>query len=436
MGKDFLNHIFNRFLHESVIENQHTVEGAEQAWKCRLAISVALILGLLTTFMFIVRFSLEGLSHPSLILLPIAGVSFLFFPFLFVKKLNFPIFSNFLIITFGSIILPIRVLSTGGISSSTLSWFALWPILGTLLVNRKAGIFFTLLAIGEILFLVYSENLGIPFKPVQALPIVRGAVVIILVFIIFLIITRFESERMRQLNMLRENEKSLRNAHKADSLVKMADGLAHEVNNPLTIVKGNLYKLKKSLETDEDLKRMEKVEDGVERVIALIKRLQFFSKRDIVLENESFHIGEMTTNTLNRVKTLNDVEGIRFNQNVGAPTVVYGDPIKLALALEVFLINAVESLQNSDQKSKYIKILFDEDVRHYTLSVLDNGPGILSENMEKILDPFFTTKDHQNAPGLGLSLAKGIIEKHLGRLTFSSEDGQTIFSMILPKKSS
>lgn len=433
MPKFSIAKFLSGFLHPEIVKNEHTVEGGERAWKARLAIGVCFIVSLFTILMFVIRYNLEGLQQKSLLLLPIAGIVFCFFPYIFIKRLNKPKVSNFLILFFGCLILPIRVVSDGGVSSSTLAWFTLWPVLTTLLLNIRWGGFFTLVALAQILILSFSNSLGIPIRASDPLPIVRGSIVIILVLILFFVIHRFETERLRQLNSLRESEEKLRFALKNESLAKMAEGLAHEVNNPLTIIQGNLQKIKNSETNDKNLERLDKIENGIQRVNSLIKRLQFYSKRDLVLEKGEFSFSQIVSKVLTRIKTLVNTDGIEIKNYVSSDHSYLGDELKIKMALEILLLNAIEELNSSKQETKEIRIDLTQTDQEFILSVTDNGNGIHEDLKNKIMDPFFTTKEMSNSPGLGLAIAKGIVEKHSGKLDFYSDSRITTFNIVLPK---
>ena len=432
LGKRLLK-LMEWFMHPSVLENQNTVEGAERLWKSQLAVGVSFIVSLFLVVMFILRFSLEGLQQKSLLLLPIAGLLFSTFPFIFLKKLNNYAIPNYLLMGFACLILPARVLSDGGVSSSTLAWFTLWPIVSTLLMNIRFGAAMTTIAVIEIIVLTQAKTLGLPVMESSPLPMVRGSITVILVLILYFVIHRFEIERRRQLGRLRENEKRLGSAVKSESLVKMAEGLAHEINNPMTIALGNLAKIKKSEYSQKEKEKIEKIERSLDRVNSLVKRLQFFSKRDLILTLEEFDLKPITEELLQKMEYYDSSKTIQFVNQIHQPLVIFGDKIKITMALEGIIINSIEALLNSSQGFKEIRLDLNQTDTEYIISVIDNGPGIEASLKDRILDPFFTTKSDKNATGLGLSLALGIIEKHRGKLEFHSDDRITTFQIILPK---
>ena len=105
--------------------------------------------------------------------------------------------------------------------------------------------------------------------------------------------------------------------------------------------------------------------------------------------------------------------------------------------LQVFLNllkNAKEALVEHTKEERYINIVIDSDEDNVTTNICDNGGGISQETIEKIFDPYFSTKNEQTGTGLGLYMSKTIIEKHLdGRITVTSNDAKTCFKIIIPK---
>jgi signal transduction histidine kinase len=99
------------------------------------------------------------------------------------------------------------------------------------------------------------------------------------------------------------------------------------------------------------------------------------------------------------------------------------------------LNNAVGNFKEKKVKNPKITIMIDEQKEHISIEICDNGGGISQEIMEKIFDPYFSTKDEKNGTGLGLYMSKTIIEKHHhGKLSVHNQNGGACFTITLPKK--
>ena len=106
------------------------------------------------------------------------------------------------------------------------------------------------------------------------------------------------------------------------------------------------------------------------------------------------------------------------------------DEDKLERALQNMLRNAVESLQK--QNDGEIQLIIQEFSDHIEIMLKDNGPGIPDEIQDRLFEPF-VSHGKQGGTGLGMSICKGVVDAHQGRLTFETGDGGTTFYMHLPR---
>ena len=122
---------------------------------------------------------------------------------------------------------------------------------------------------------------------------------------------------------------------------------------------------------------------------------------------------------------------VEFTSNAcSEPLHVYGDAIRFEQVLVNLLSNAIQAL--SDQKDKKIMITISEIKQRVIIEIRDNGPGILVDNIDRVFEAFFTTKDNFGL-GLGLSISHRIIESMQGQLNVSNHpDGGAIFTISLP----
>jgi C4-dicarboxylate-specific signal transduction histidine kinase len=109
---------------------------------------------------------------------------------------------------------------------------------------------------------------------------------------------------------------------------------------------------------------------------------------------------------------------------------IKGHTIYLSHVLVNLLNNSIDALQNSLQKQIWIKVL-DAD-KNVVIKFIDSGSGIKKEDMDKIMRPFFTTKEPGKGTGLGLSISKSLIEKDGGHFYFDTKSTETTFVIELP----
>ncbi len=229
---------------------------------------------------------------------------------------------------------------------------------------------------------------------------------------------------------------------------EMATGVAHEINNPLQVMKSEhsmiqmiLSDLKESgeLKPSEDLSDLE---DSINQIELQISRcakitqsvLKFGRQAETHLQNvdlQSF-IPEVTDMIAKKAS----VQGITIKQDVSADTPpVYGDPGQLQQVLINLFNNAIGAIEERHGSSggELVIDARSKDNKKIEVKVTDNGSGISPENLPKIFAPFFTTKPVGKGTGLGLSVCHGIIKSMDGTMEVSSEKGVgTTFIITLP----
>lgn len=226
-------------------------------------------------------------------------------------------------------------------------------------------------------------------------------------------------------------QRALASSHLA-SLGELASGIAHEVNNPLASIV--LYT---QLLMEEDLPPKTKsdvmsIYESAVRAINIIRRLLTFARQQLQ-QKVATDINEMVAVTLELRKYALETSNIKVR------TVLAHDlPLTLADAgqiQQVFLnivLNAEAEMKLSHGKGNlFIKTeLVDNIIR---VSFTDDGPGITRENMGKIFNPFFTTREVGEGTGLGLSICHGIMADHDGKIYAESEPGKgAVFYVELP----
>ena len=229
---------------------------------------------------------------------------------------------------------------------------------------------------------------------------------------------------------------------------EMSAGFAHEINNPLQIIKSEYalieilladLKEKGELKESEDLSELE---DSIGQIKVQVDRcaditqaiLQFGRKgesaaRDIDLQNFIPEVAGMVVKKAG-------VHGITIEQEISAePANVHGDPRHLQQVLVNLLNNAIDAvIARHGSSGGLIRIEAGAtENRDIQVKIQDNGSGISSENLKKVFTPFFTTKPVGKGTGLGLSVCFGIIDKMGGEISVASQEYVgTTFTIRLP----
>jgi C4-dicarboxylate-specific signal transduction histidine kinase len=232
-----------------------------------------------------------------------------------------------------------------------------------------------------------------------------------------------------------ERAKVIANSKMA-SLGEMASGLAHEINNPLTIILNRASQLKAKIERAEfdpasALSELEKIEKTVERIAKIIRGLRAFSRNADSDPMVSCDLESIVNDTLELCYERVRKEGIRLRlKGDFSRHRLHARPSQINQVLLNLLNNSIDAIQTMSQPWIEISITLQEDM--LALSVTDSGHGIPAHIAERMMEPFFTTKEVGRGTGLGLAISRGIIEDHRGRFFYDAESPNTRFTILLP----
>lgn len=269
---------------------------------------------------------------------------------------------------------------------------------------------------------------------------------------------------------LKEAQVQLLQAEKMASVGQLAAGVAHEINNPIGFVNSNMHTLSEYVATyqmifqqlndvllkdtdthqDEAIKQLRNIiqqqdmefinsdiselitdsKDGLIRVAEIVKGLKLFSRVDSD-EMQSYNLNDCVRTTLamvnNQLKYICSVE-----THLGSIPHIMMNMGKISQVVTNLLINAGQAIESTGVQGT-ITITTRELDGYIELSVQDTGCGIESSHLDKLFNPFFTTKPEGQGTGLGLSISFGIAQEHGGTLHASSKDGEgSCFKLCLP----
>lgn len=227
-------------------------------------------------------------------------------------------------------------------------------------------------------------------------------------------------------------------SNKMASLGEMASGIAHEINNPLTIIKFASYQLQKNIENEKfdstDVKNtLTKIDATTDRISKIVLGLRTFSRDGKNDPFELIHVNALLDNILSfcsdRLK-INSIDLIK--ENIHEEMIFEGRQIEISRVLLNLFNNAIDAIESADER--WIKISAKNEKDYLEIEVTDSGKGIPLEIQNKIFQPFFTSKEIGKGTGLGLSLSMAIIKNHNGELSLNTKNENTTFVIKLPKK--
>ncbi|HET6898193.1 MAG TPA: ATP-binding protein [Vicinamibacteria bacterium] len=238
----------------------------------------------------------------------------------------------------------------------------------------------------------------------------------------------FERERDR-IEELRSAQKQLLQSEKLATIGQMAAGIAHELNTPLTYIMGNLELLESQAATPAQKEMISSIAVGAERITGLAQRLLAFS-RPAEEEPVALAVNEVIERSLElcHYQILKGGVQLRKELEAGLPA-VQGVANQLETALINLVVNAVHAMEGGGT----LQVSTASRDGHVEIAVADSGQGIPVEIQPTIFEPFFTTKPEGKGTGLGLSTVLMIVERHKGRIEFTSAPGRgTTFRISLP----
>jgi len=243
-----------------------------------------------------------------------------------------------------------------------------------------------------------------------------------------LIVARDVTER-------RAIEQQLAHADRMASLSTLASGLAHEINNPLTLVVNNLQLAEREGGCGREAPCSEYVRaasEGAERVSAIVRELHAFAKPPEDERPDSVDLGDVVRSSVSlargKVRPVADLDV----QLAELPAVI-GSRGRVGQVVLNLLLNALHALPEERRDHNRIDVRVSREGDHAVLEVQDNGRGIPARVRGHIFEPFFTTKGVAEGTGLGLSVAHSIVTGYGGTISFVTRSGYgTTFRVTLP----
>ena len=282
-------------------------------------------------------------------------------------------------------------------------------------------------------------------------------------------LTLLDSQRNLE-HQVKHRTKQLIQAEKMASLGVLTDGVAHEISHPASFIQISSQNLQQDIQklqqlvismADDDtddavlnhfrqhfnplFSHIDTIESGTERIQNIVKDLQTFSQKDNdkivkidVIENLNATVNLVQTRYANTVEFVT-----HFNSNPS----LYGNPMKLNQVFLQLVVNACEAIvtkldlpltstvqaSNLTAKPGKIELSCHQQDQTLMINIADNGCGIKENQLDKLVDPFYTTKSIGQGSGLGLSVAYNIIAQHNGELEFTSTPSEgTLCTIKLP----
>ncbi len=203
---------------------------------------------------------------------------------------------------------------------------------------------------------------------------------------------------------------------------QLAAGAAHEIRNPLTSIKSAIQYVQADIQDVKKRAIINSVLSEVDRINDILVGLLSFSRQNNPVKR-SFDLVATINQTLLLIRNTRLKKQVTFELAFFADSAtIMADSDQLKQVFMNILLNAIDAVNDEGVIRIDVQPLQIEKERFYAIAITDNGRGIASESMEKIFDPFYTTKE--NGTGLGLSISYGIIHRHGGKIDIYSRPGE------------
>ncbi|MEE4244883.1 MAG: ATP-binding protein, partial [Kangiellaceae bacterium] len=244
-------------------------------------------------------------------------------------------------------------------------------------------------------------------------------------------ITR-DMTKEKQLESALETERTkMIQASKLATLGEMAAGIAHEINNPLSIIDGAAELLSAIVDDENARKKIAMIEKSSGRISIIVKGLKKFSRDTPNMVKSRFSVALLIKEILSLTKHSIEKNNIQIINLIPENILVYADEIQVEQVLLNLLKNAIDA--NKDRDKAWTEFSIESDSSQVLIIVRDSGNGIDEATLDKIFNPFYTTKQVGKGTGLGLSISKGIAQEHGGDLYYQLVEGHTAFVLQLPR---
>jgi two-component system NtrC family sensor kinase len=242
---------------------------------------------------------------------------------------------------------------------------------------------------------------------------------------------RLYSESRRQLEELRRTQAQLIHAEKLSAVGELAAGVAHEINNPLTTILGEVQLLLLSHLGKEVQERLQVVSEETLRAARIVQNLLLFAGR-YPPQRSLCQVADQLQRVLDLKGYHLHTDDIRIETHFEPAPLVWADENQLQQVFLNIIQNAHQAMKTAHGRGTLVVRLRSPE-SGVRVEVLDDGPGISAADLPRIFDPFFTTKPPGVGTGLGLSVSYRIVTEHGGRLWAENRpEGGAAFFVELP----
>ncbi len=411
----------------------------DHVWKHKVSCSGLGVASLLLFVRIIVDISTIGLENPSLIGTIIA-LLIVFGLYDYSKrsgKYEGPVFCT---LSLCLLIIAYRSEMTGGLNSPYVSWLPVLPIFAFFMLSIRASFIVLLISTLSLCSVSYEFlgnfiNTNYPTPPLFT----RMFSILFIILIAAAITHIYERKRKKMVKDLALEKVKVANASKLSDLGEMASSIAHEINNPLTVILARSNNLTKNINNKfPDLEKIAKEIDQInrmsQRIAKIVKAMKTLSNDHKRMDNsyQTFEnlFEDVLILTSNKIK-LQNISFTFINEIEEITSDIF--PMQLGQVFLNIINNSCDAIENNENKWIEVKLQEYSDNK-ILFTFLDSGKGIPKESRDQLFTPFYSSKEIGRGTRLRLSVSKSIVESFGGVFRLNNNRENTCFEVVLPRK--
>jgi signal transduction histidine kinase len=408
----------------------------EDGFRRRVLASGAVVMGLAVFAGGIARNWIAPLPLDMIFLVIFTGGAFLLAPRLLLNRVP-PMVTALVLLTILAAAATFGGIRNGGLHAPITSIYILLPILGYFAGGFRVALVGSLLGCLGILLLNLATRFDwvSPLEAPEHFDAYKSVVTFFEIAASFGLGAAYDRSRRRSEAFISELCARVAQGSKLSSLGEVSAGVAHEINNPLAILKIRLQRMQEDLSSGEIdratlLAELQKADASADRISRIVKGLLAFARSS---DNEPLAptpLKRVVDSTLDLCSERFKKRSIALNVQCPIDVTVKCRAVQLEQVLLNLLTNAFDAVENLEEK--WVSLDVWEGSGAILVNVTDSGKGIPPPVRERLMQPFFTTKGPGRGTGLGLSVSMGMIEGQGGRLYYDPDCANTKFVIELP----
>ena len=220
-------------------------------------------------------------------------------------------------------------------------------------------------------------------------------------------------------------------AAKLASLGQMSAGIAHEINNPLTIIVGMTNLIHRCLQNPQELQhKIDSIRNGAQRISKIVDGLKKFSRTSDSNLRHPRKVSKIIEEGLLLTHLKSKQHDVKIDYIIDVECEILCQEIEIEQVVVNLINNSIDAVKDFD--NRWIKVSVFQTDNQAVIQISDSGKGFTENSKKNLFQPFFTTKEIGEGTGLGLSICKGIIEDHAGTINLIEGSEHTCFEVRLP----